>query len=118
MSNIIRITRHEADEVQTAELRRIFGTDTTITTISESLPSDPKGAVARFDEIAISADIVEAVLPVNLLEAVLKFSNFSKRGGKIIRAVMNRTLDESGAATFVFNHYERVVKVEVVTEAL
>ena len=117
MNNIIRITRHAADEVQTAELRRIYGHDAKIVLVSENLPNAPQDAVARFDEIAADAAVVEVVLPVNLLEAVLKFSAFSKRGGVIIRAVMERTLVDK-TPVFAFARYERVMKVEIVTESL
>lgn len=118
MRRIVRLTRHEASEVQLAELRRVFGGDADITMVSETLPGDPREAVARFDEIAAEADVAEVVLPVNLLEAVLKFSQFSKRGGQLIRAVTKRELGEDGQATFQFQHYELVKKVEVVTEVL
>lgn len=115
---ILRLTRHPASEKQLDELCRIFGEDADITMISETLPGNPREAVARFDEIAAEADVVEAVLPVNLLEAVLKFSRFSKRGGQVIRAATERQLGEDGQATFEFQHYELVRKVEVVTEVL
>jgi hypothetical protein len=102
---------------QAAELERIYpGAQATM--VSETLPSNPREAVARFDEIAADADVVEAVLPVNLLEAVLKFSNFSKRGGAVIRAITQRNLRDDDSVTFDFQHYERVLKIEVVTERL
>jgi hypothetical protein len=87
---------------------------------TESLPSTPREAVAKFDEIAQQswADVAEVVLPINLLEAVLKHSQFAKNGGIIIRSVMEREIDDEGNATFTFSHYEIVRKVEVVTEPL
>lgn len=115
---ILRLTRHPASEKQLDELRRIFGEDADITIVSETLPADPREAVARFDEIAAEADVVEAVLPVNLLEAVLKFSAFSKRGGQIVRAVTKRQLGEGDQVAFEFQHYELVRKVEVIAEVL
>ena len=115
--NIIRLTRHAASSEQHAELARIFG-EAEVTQVSESLPSDSREAVTRFDEIAADAAVVEAVLPINLIEAVLKFSDFAKRGGVIVRAITVRELDESGEATFTFSHYERILKVETVTEVL
>ncbi len=115
---IVRLTRHEAGETQLAELRRIFGKDATIEMVSETLPGNSREAVTRFDEIAAEADVVEAVLPVNLLEAVLKFSAFSKRGGLVVRAITERKLGGDGQATFVFQRYELVKKVEIVTEVL
>jgi hypothetical protein len=117
--NIVRITRHDAEDVQSAELRRLFGEDAEVSLVNETLPSDSKAFVARFDEVAANADVVEAVLPPNLLEAALKFSQFSKRGGIIIRASMNRVVDPTtNESRFTFDHYEKIVKVEVVTERL
>lgn len=115
--NVLRITRHEAETSQIEELNRIFS-DVEIEEVSETLPNNTREFVARFDELAAEADVVEAVLPPNLLEAALKFSDFAKREGQIVRAVMNRVVDDDGNATFEFSHYERVVKVEVVTERL
>lgn len=116
-TRIIRLTRHEMSEMQAAELTRIFG-ETEVTQISKSLPLNPREAVACFDEITVDAAVVEAVLPINLIEAVLKFSEFSKRGGVVIRAITIRELDEEGESIFTFSHYEKVVKVETVTERL
>ena len=115
---IVRLTRHEAGPEQISELCRIFGQEAEIAMVSETLPSDGKQAVARFDQLSEGADVVEAVLPINLLEAVLKFSAFSKKGGVVIRAITERKLDEAGQATFAFDHYEKIVKVEVITERL
>jgi len=115
---IVRLTRHEASEEQSAELRRIFGEGTEIKMVSETLPRSPREAVSRFDELAAEADIVEVVLPPNILEAVLKFSTFCRRGGQVVRAVMERELQEGGSATFTFSHYERIVEVKIVTERL
>ncbi|NTV30747.1 hypothetical protein HGA91_02080 [candidate division WWE3 bacterium] len=116
-TTIVRITRHAAEAAQLDELKRIFGV-VEVVQVSETLPGDPKAAVARFDEIAADAAVVEAVLPTNLLEAALKFSAFANRGGTLIRAVTNRTIGVDGQASFTFAHYERVVKVEIVTEKL
>jgi len=118
MTKIVRITRHDAEDRQIEDLRRIFGEDAEIVTVSETLPTDPREFTRRFDEIAADADVVEAVLPVNLLAVALKYSDFARRGGQIIRAVMNREVDEDGNVNFTFDHYERVVKVEVVMERL
>jgi len=114
---LVRLTRHDASKEQGKEINRLFP-GSQVVKVSETLPSNSREAVARFDEIVQDAEVVEAVLPVNLLEAVIKFSNFVKRGGKVIRAVTNRKLDEDGNAVFEFDHYEQVVNVEVVTVRL
>jgi hypothetical protein len=118
MEKILRLTRHQAGAEQIKELHRIFGENSEILMISETLPVEPREAVARFDFLASTVDTVEAVLPINLLENVLKFSTFCQRGGKIIRAITERKLDEAGNASFSFSHYELVRKVDVVTERL
>ena len=111
---VVRLTRHDMTKDQATVLNKLFPASQVIK-VSETLPSNSREAVARFDEIVNDADVVEVVLPVNLLEAVIKFSAFVKRGGKVIRAVTNRKLDDINGAVFEFDHYEQVVKVEVVT---
>lgn len=114
---IVRLTRHQAEDRQLSELRRIFGEEVEVVDINESMPTD-RSFTTRFDELASGAIAVEAVLPLNLMEVALKFSNFCKEGGIIVRSVMNRTVDDEGQAHFTFDHYEVVKKVEVVTERL
>lgn len=115
---VVRITRHEAEEAQISELQRIYGTEVEVVTINESMPTNSREFTVRFDELAADAIAVEAVLPLNLMEAALKFTQFCKSNGQIIRSVMNREVDDEGNAIFTFDHYERVMKVEIVTEAL
>ena len=114
---VVRITRHEPQPKQVRELKRIFG-DVNIETVSETLPTNPREFTERFDQIATNADVVEAVLPPTLLSAALRFSNFCKRGGVVVRAVMNRAVNNDGSVNFVFDHYERVLRVDIVTERL
>ena len=114
---VVRLTRHDASKEQATVLNQLFP-GSQVVKVSETLPSNRIESVSRFDEIAQDAEVVEAVLPVNLLEAVIKFSAFVKRGGKVIRAVTNRKLDDINGAVFEFDHYEQVVKVEVVTVRL
>ena len=115
---ILRLTRHEVQPHQLEDLNRIFGDDIEISQVSESLPSDSRAAVKRFDEIAEGFEVIEAVLSINLIEAVLKFSEFSKRGGTLIRAITERNDDGAGNVTFDFSHYEKIIKVETITERL
>lgn len=115
---IIRLTRHEASEEQMKDLQRIYGPSIEVHQFSESLPNSASRAVQRFDQIANGAAVVEAVLPINLIEAILKFSEFSKRGGTLIRAITERKEDGVGNVTFDFLHYEKLIKVETVTERL
>ncbi|HIQ02578.1 MAG TPA: hypothetical protein EYH30_10750 [Anaerolineales bacterium] len=114
---VVRITRHAPQPAQIEALRRLYGDDVQIVTVQETMPTDPRDFVTRFDEIAAGAgaDIVEAVLPIQLLAAALQRSEFVRRGGRVIRAVMNRTVLPNGEVRFDFDHYEEVVKVEIVT---
>lgn len=115
---IIRLTRHPADIVQVDDLRRIFGKDAEIVTISESLPLDPAEAVKRFDEIMADAQVAETVLPLPLMDAILKRSVFCARDGIVIRSVMERELHEDGTATFWFVRYEQIISIEIVIREL
>ena len=117
----IRITRHEPTQEQVDALCRIYDdlTPENIITVNATLPSNPKEAVEMFDSIVLDAELVEVVLPTNLLEAVLKFSQWEKRpASSLLRSVMIRTTDSDNQVQFVFDHYERIIKVEIVTEVL
>ncbi len=116
--NILRLTRHSASEAQLAELVRIYGEGNFVAQVSETLPMNGREAVKRFDELAKDFEVVEAVLPVNLLESVLKLSNFCKSGGQVIKAITERELQDDGSVQFKFSHYVKMVKAEVVTEQL
>lgn len=109
---ILRLTRHAAEPVQIAELRRIYGADSEIVEISETVPN-----VDRIRELVVEhgATVLEAVLPLPLMADAV-----GPRGVKIpvIRAITKRVLAPDGSATFPFQHYEKVLKVEVVTERL
>ena len=117
VKKIVRITRHSASPEQLTELTRLYP-EAEVGTVDESLPTESRAFTARFDELAEGAQVVEAVLPANLLEAALRFTNFAKNGGVIVRAVMNRAKDNDGNVVFIFDHYEKVIEVRIVTEAL
>jgi len=114
---VLRLTRHWATSAQKAALEAAFpGCE--VERISENLPSDSREAVARFDQLTKGFQVAEVVLPVNLLEAILKYSQFCRNGGIIIRAVMDREMDEGGNATFTFSHYEKILEIKIVTKKL
>jgi hypothetical protein len=112
MATVLRLTRHEPEAAQLAELQRLYGSDVQIVTVSKTVAgaAEVKALVAEH-----AADVLEAVLPLPILAEVV-----SPRGVQIpvIRAVMNRQVNGDGSATFTFDHYEKVVKVEVQTERL
>lgn len=108
--NILRLTRHEPSREQISELMRIYGNGVNVVTVCETVP-DAKRVAELVEEH--KADVLEVVLPIGLLAEVLKTVKVP-----VIRAVMLRELKEDGTVEFIFDHYERVVKVEVVTERL
>ena len=114
----LRLTRHPASEIQQAEIGKIWGATTEVHQISETLPESPKGAVKRFDELADGFDVAEVVLSINLLQAILNFSEFSKQGKQIVRSVMIREELDDGSIVFNFSHYEEIKEINVVTERL
>lgn len=110
---ILRLTRHSATTEQLAELLRIFGSDVDIVEHDETVSGAP-----RVSELVreTAADVLEAVLPLPILAEVVGPRGV---GIPVIRAVTRREIGEDGTkAIFVFAHYERVLKVEIVTERL
>lgn len=112
MSKILRLTRHPIVPEQLAELKRIYGADAEIVEVSETMPN-----AARVVELVRehSADAVEAVLPLPLMAELLKVIGETP----VLRAITRREFDATGIKTmFVFDHYERIIRVEVVTERM
>jgi hypothetical protein len=118
MTKIVRLTRHEASEAQIGELTRIFGADAEIAQVAVKLEGHQQTQIAQFDSAVGEADVVEAVLPLATLDAILKFSQFSKRGGLLVRANIVRTLLPGGGVEFVFDSYDAIRRIEIVTERL
>ena len=113
MEKILRLTRHPASGEQLEELKRIFGSESEIIEVSETV-----SGAARVRELVEEngATVLEAVLPLPILSEVI-----NPRTGvaiPVVRAVMDRELKEDGTAVFNFSHYERILKVEVQTERL
>lgn len=109
---VLRLTRHPAEPVQVEALKKVLGEDVEIIEHSENV-SD----AARVRELVelYKPDVLEAVLPLPILSEVLNPRN--EITIPVIRAVMDRQFGEDGVtATFTFQRYERVVKVELVTE--
>lgn len=110
---ILRLTRHEAGAEQVAELHRIFGADCEIVQVSETV-----AGVERVRELVQEhhTDVLEAVLPLPLMAEVV--NPRSGIGVPVVRAFTKRVLAEDGSVSFPFQYYEKVLKVEVVTERL
>lgn len=111
---VLRLTRHPAEVAQLEALKKAFGDDVEVVEHSETV-SDATRVFELF--VLYRPDVLEAVLPLAILSEVL-----NPRNGitiPVIRAVMNRQLGNDGTtATFTFQRYERLVKIEVVTEPL
>lgn len=110
---ILRLTRHPADEVQIHALRRVFGDDCKIVEVSETVPN-----AERVKELVREHDatVLEAVLPIPLLQAVLNPCNGVDV--PVIRAVMERELRDGEEAIFRFKQYERVLRIEIVSKPI
>lgn len=110
---ILRLTRHPAERAQLLQLRRIYGENTEVVDVSETV-----SGVDRIKELIEEhkADVLEAVLPLPILAQCVD----SRNGVNIpvIRASMSREQGADGSVVFRFSHYERVVKVTIETERL
>jgi hypothetical protein len=113
MMRVLRLTRHPAGEEQRAELCRIFGADCVIIDHSETV-----SGVERIAELVQEhqADVLEAVLPLPLMAQAV--NPRAGVGVPVIRAITQRVIAEDGSASFPFQHYEKVLKVEVQTERM
>ena len=108
MNKILWLSRHEPQPVQVEELEKIFGT---VDIIQVST------VINKVDEIIQimkenNADEIVVVLPLNLISELLR------QGVKPLRAVMERILKEDGDVEFRHSHFERIMKIEIITEKL
>ena len=115
---LLRLTRQPASKIQQAEIGRIWGVAVEVYQVSAMIPKSPKAAVKSFDELAAGYDVAEVVLSINLLQAILDLSEFSKQGKQIVRSVMVREVLDDGSIVSNFSHYEVIKEINVVTERL
>ena len=119
---IVRIIVNHDHLANRDELKRIFGQGVEVEEKLVGFVNDLKEAVAQFDQEVIDADVVEVtVMPISLLEAVLKFSSFAKGGGKLIRAVTEQIVHDEGwrfESVFYPLYYEEVQKIKYVARRL
>lgn len=113
MIRVLRITRHAASEEQLAELKRIYG-DIEVIQISENVDANRVRALVAEHK----PQVLEAVLPMNIVAELT--SGREPLPCPLIRAVMKRRFTDEAKtnAVFDFDHFERVIKVEVVSEPL
>ena len=121
MKKVLWFSRHNMTADQQADLRRIYG-DVDVKQVSASVASAREGA-----ELGNDCDILAVVLPPSLLAdltnprvsqgkpIIRAIANRVPTGGKVLNPATGREEDE-----FRFEHagWERVLKVEVITERL
>lgn len=132
MKSILWFSRHAMTFEQLQDLQRVMGGDVHITQISGSpanvhVPFEAltpeigettadviltgtqpalKDLVKGFDEVAV-------VLPINMLQQLLPFSN-----GRLLQAVSKRILLDEGKVQFAHDKWQAVKEVRIVTEDL
>ena len=113
MKKLLWFSRHEMSPDQSADLTRIFG-EVEITQISKTINSayDLKAEIE-------AADIIAIVAPINIQQQFLKLS----ADKPVITATSERILTKSddgseGKVVFQFKNWQRLIKIEVVTEIL
>ena len=110
---MIRLTRHGLVSGQQDDIKRIWG-DIELEKNFHILPTNKKDAVKEFDFIMRDADVAEIVLPIDLIEAILKYSVFCRRGGILVKASMEKL--DSGKYSFC--NYDQLINVEIQTRRL
>ncbi len=109
MRKILWVSRHTATPEQIEELESIFG-KVVLIKISQTFQNG--GEIKEIMEKEGAAEVV-AVLPMQIL------GELTRIGIQPIRAVMEReTPPDGGEPLYTFKYFERVQKVEIVTEPL
>ena len=106
---VLWLSRHEPDDRQVYELRRLFGDEV------EVVQSNPKVRSGR-EVVKLMKESgcheVIAVLPVYLLQQICE------AGVKPIKSTMDRRLNKFGKAEFIFKYFERIEEVRIITTVL
>lgn len=105
---ILWFSRHEPQQKQVEDLHEIFGD---IEIIQESKSVSSAKEVVEIMKLH-GCDEVVAVLPMHLYAELLSF------GIKPLKAIMKRIIKENDSVEFIHDHFERILKVEVMTERL
>jgi hypothetical protein len=103
---VLRITRHAPSQAQLAALKGVYGADTTIITTNATIRNvkDVKRLIKGYQ-----ADVIEVVLPLQLLEKVVQNVNIP-----VIRSVTIR----HGNNSLLFSHYEQIHSIVAKTTVL
>ena len=120
-TRILWLSRHVMTEDQTTGLKRIYGDDIEINHISSQVTT-----AQEVVELGKECDVLAVVLPMSILSDLVNPRNNQK---PVIRAIANRV--ETGnmvinpatnkeEVEYKFQHagWEKVIKIEVVTELL
>lgn len=121
VKSVLWYSRHNMTDDQESDLRRIFGSDVTVHHVVGNASSWKDVEEAGKDD-----DVLAVVLPPSLLADLTNPRNNVK---PVIRAIANRiatgnrvinpaTGKEEDEYKFVHAGWERVIKIEVVTERL
>lgn len=121
MTKVLWLSRHSMTSAQVADLERIYGSDVTVKCFTDSVTG-----WRQVCEIGEDCDVLAVVLPPAILADLTNPRNNTK---PVIRAMANRV--ETGNTVvnpatgkeekeFRFEHtgWEKVIKVEVITERL
>lgn len=109
------MTKHPLQKRQEKVLREAFGYDLEIDQKFVDMPYNGQ-LIRKFDKLAKGYDIVEVVLPENLIERILHESEFCRQGGMIIRARMKRTWymhKGRKKVSWAFLYYEQIKDIRI-----
>ena len=121
VKSVLWFSRHNMTEDQIDDLKRIFGSDVTIHHVSANAASwkDVVEAGANDDVLAVvlpPALLADLTNPLNNQKPVIRaIANRVATGKQVVNPATGKLEDE-----FKFEHagWERVIKIEVVTERL
>jgi len=106
---ILWLSRHQATETQIQELQQIFNTKINIIQIGITI-NDAKEIVDLIGKYKCNE--IVAVLPIHILARLVEY------GIKPIHAVMKRIIHTDGGVTFEHDYFERVKKIDVISQKL
>lgn len=131
-TKILWFSRHAMTIGQLEDLRRVMGGDVHITQVSGSpanvhVPFEAlipelgetiadvilTGEQPALKDLAKGFDEVAVVLPINMLQQLLPFSN-----GRLLQAISKRILLDEGKVQFVHDKWQGVKEIRIVTEDL
>lgn len=121
MTRVLWVSRHTMTQEQSADLKRIYGADVEVKQYADNVES-----AKQVTELGADCDVLAVVLPPAFLADL---TNPRINAKPVIRAIANRaptgktiinpaTGKEEPEIKFEHTGWERVVKVEIVTEKL